>query len=73
MQIRRAISHSHITYSETVPNCFPIEFESGQNYMKHTIDEPQNLVSFKKFPCTDGLGSTETVRDKPYCNTSDSM
>ena len=22
---------------------------------------PQNLVSFKKFPCTDGLGSTETA------------
>ena len=33
---------------------------------------PQNLVSFKKFPCTDGLGSTETVSDQLHCNKSDS-
>ena len=28
---------------------------------------PQNLVSFKKFPCTDGLASTETATN---CNAT---
>ena len=35
--------------------------------------EPQNLVSFRKFPCTDGLGSTETVSYQLHCNASDSI
>ena len=38
-------------------------------FLRIVLYGPQNLVSFKKFPCTDGLGSTETVSDQPYCNT----
>ena len=30
-------------------------------FLRVALYGPQNLVSFKKFPCTDGLGSTETV------------
>ena len=33
VHIRRPISHSHMTYAETIP----IEFKSGPNYVKHTI------------------------------------
>ena len=42
-------------------------------FLRIVLYGPQNLASFKKFPCTDGLGSTGTVRDQPYCSTSDSM
>ena len=42
-------------------------------FLRVVLYGPQDLVSFKTFPCTDGLGSTETVSDQPYCNTSDSM
>ena len=30
-------------------------------FLRVVLYGPQNLVSFKKFPCTDGLGSTETA------------
>ena len=30
-------------------------------FLKVVLHRPQNLVSFQKFPCTDGLGSTETA------------
>ena len=30
-------------------------------FVRVVLYGPQNLVSFKKFPCTDGLGSTETA------------
>ena len=42
-------------------------------FLRVVLYGPQNLVSFKKFPCTDGLGSTETVSDQLHCNTSDSI
>ena len=29
-------------------------------FLRVVLYGPQNLVSVKKFPCTDGLGSTET-------------
>ena len=29
-------------------------------FLRVVLYGPQNLVSFKKFPCTDSLGSTET-------------
>ena len=30
-------------------------------FLRVVLYGPQNLVSFKKFPCTDGLGSSETA------------
>ena len=30
-------------------------------FLRVVLYGQQNLVSFKKFPCTDGLGSTETA------------
>ena len=30
-------------------------------FLRVVLYGPQNLVSFKKFPCMDGLGSTETA------------
>ena len=42
-------------------------------FLRVVLYGPQNLVSFKKFPYTEGLGSTETVSDQLHCNTSDSI
>ena len=43
-------------------------------FLRVVLYGPQNLVSFKKFPCKDdGLGSTETVSDQLHLNTSDSI
>ena len=42
-------------------------------FLRVVLYGPQNLVSFKTFPCTDGLGSTDTVSDQLNCNTSDSI
>ena len=42
-------------------------------FLRVIVYGSQNLVSFKKFPCTDGLGSTETVSNQLHCNTSDSI
>ena len=42
-------------------------------FLRVVLYGPQNRVSFKKFPCADGLGSTDTVSDQPHCNTSDSI
>ena len=44
VRIRRAISHSHIAYAETVPiQLVPIEFKSGPCYVKHI-----NFIQDKK-------------------------
>ena len=42
-------------------------------FLRVVLYGPQNLVSLKKFPCTDGLVSTETVSDQLHCNPSDSI
>ena len=42
-------------------------------FLRVVLYGPQNLLSFKKFPCTDGHVSIETVSDQLYCNTSDSI
>ena len=39
-------------------------------FLRVVLYGPQNLVSFKKFPCTDGLGSTETATS---CNATQVM
>ena len=36
-------------------------------FLRAVLYGPQNLVSFKKFPWTDGLGSTETATS---CNAT---
>ena len=36
-------------------------------FLRVVLYGQQNLVSFKKFPCTDGLGSTETATS---CNAT---
>ena len=36
-------------------------------FLRVVLYGPQNLVSCKKFPCTDGLGSTETATS---CNAT---
>ena len=36
-------------------------------FIRIVLYGPQKLVSFKKFPCTDGLGSTETATS---CNAT---
>ena len=41
-------------------------------FLRAVLYGPQNLVLFKTFPCTDGLGLTETVSDQLHCNRSDS-
>ena len=42
-------------------------------FLRVVLYRPQNLVSFKKFPCTDGLGSTAGNSDQLHCNTSNSV
>ena len=43
------------------------------SFLRVVLYGPQNLVSFKKFPCMDSLGSIETVSDQLHCNTGDSI
>ena len=38
VHIRKAISHSHMIYAETVALLVPIEFKNGPSYVKHTIE-----------------------------------
>ena len=42
-------------------------------FLRVVLYRPQKLVSFKKFLCTDGLGSTAANSDQLHCNTSNSV